>query len=167
MSLSSSDLEKCSIASLDHQWIICSEWVPSEWKSKQLMKHHNSPHHSSPVKRLNQERNLPRPSTMFEQKQSKTALNKYVDRYLCEKQQGMHFFPGGSILWIIDYFGQKQQFKVKNALMMDLFLTNMQLLASQDIKWWTGVVWIIVMFLSAVWTLILTAPIHCRAYIDE
>ncbi len=25
-----------------------------------------------------------------------------------------------------------------------------------------GVVWIIVMFLSAVWTLILTAPIHCR-----
>ncbi len=25
------------------------------------------------------------------------------------------------------------------------------------------VVWIIVMFLSAVWTLILTAPIHCRA----
>ncbi len=27
--------------------------------------------------------------------------------------------------------------------------------------------WIIVMFLSAVWTLILTAPIHCRASIDE
>ncbi len=28
-------------------------------------------------------------------------------------------------------------------------------------------VWIIVMFLSAVWTLILTAPIHCRASTDE
>ncbi len=28
-------------------------------------------------------------------------------------------------------------------------------------------VWIIVMFLSAVWTLILTAPIHCRGYIGE
>ncbi len=26
--------------------------------------------------------------------------------------------------------------------------------------------WIIVMFLSAVWTLILTAPIHCRASIS-
>ncbi len=26
-----SDLEKCSIASLAHQWILCSEWVPSEW----------------------------------------------------------------------------------------------------------------------------------------
>ncbi len=39
---------------------------------------------------------------------------------------------------------------------MDLF----QLLSSPDVNWWTGVVWIIVMFLSAVWTLILTAPIH-------
>ncbi len=51
--------------------------------------------------------------------------------------------------------------------MMDLFLTNMQLFASQDINWWTGLVWIIVMFLSAVWTLILTAPIHCRGSIGE
>ncbi len=41
---------------------------------------------------------------------------------------------------------------VKNSFMMDLFFTNTQLLASQDINWWTGVVWIIVMFLSAVWT---------------
>ncbi len=28
--VSSSDLEKCSIASLAHKWIPCSEWVPSE-----------------------------------------------------------------------------------------------------------------------------------------
>ncbi len=27
-------------------------------------------------------------------------------------------------------------------LMMDLFLTNMQLFVSQDVNWWTGVVWI-------------------------
>jgi len=34
---------------------------------------------------------------------------------------------------------------------------------------WSGVdyLWIIEMFLSAVWTLILTAPIHCRASISE
>ncbi len=34
---------------------------------------------------------------------------------------------------------------------------------------WSGVdyLWIIVMCLSAVWTLILTAPIHCRASIGE
>ncbi len=42
------------------------------------------------------------------------------------------------------------------------------LLLSMDyVNWWTGVVWIIVMFLSAVWTLILTAPIHCRGSIAE
>ncbi len=34
---------------------------------------------------------------------------------------------------------------------------------------WSGVdyLWIIVMFLSAVWTLVLTAPIHCRGSIGE
>ncbi len=35
---SSSDLEKCSIASLAQQWMLCTEWVPSEWESKQLIK---------------------------------------------------------------------------------------------------------------------------------
>ncbi len=43
----------------------------------------------------------------------------------------------------------------------------MQLFSSLDVNWWTGVVCIIVVFLSAVWTLILTAPIHCRASITE
>ncbi len=33
---------------------------------------------------------------------------------------------------------------IKNVLMLDLF----QLLSSPDVNWWTGVVWIIVMFLS-------------------
>ncbi len=32
------DLKKCSITSLTYQWILCSEWVPSEWESKQLIK---------------------------------------------------------------------------------------------------------------------------------
>ncbi len=32
------DLITFNIASLAHQWIICSEWVPSEWESKQLIK---------------------------------------------------------------------------------------------------------------------------------
>ncbi len=41
---------------------------------------------------------------------------------------------------------------VKMHLMMDLCLTNMQ-----DS----------IMFLSAVWTLILTAPFHCRGSIGE
>ncbi len=55
---------------------------------------------------------------------------------------------------------------------MDLFLTNMQRLSSQDINWWTEVVWITCGLLwccdgSAVWTLILTAPIQCRGSIGE
>ncbi len=31
-------LEKFRIISLTHQLILCSEWVPSEWESKQLIK---------------------------------------------------------------------------------------------------------------------------------
>ncbi len=61
------------------------------------------------------------------------------------------------------YYGLWNHILVQNVLMLDLF----HLLSSQDINWWTGVVWIIVIFLSAVWTLILTAPIHCRASIAE
>ncbi len=51
--------------------------------------------------------------------------------------------------------------------MMNKFRTNTQLFTSQDVNWSTGVVWIIVMFLSAVWSLILMAPIHCRGYTGE
>ncbi len=36
--VSSSDLEKYIITLLAHQWMLCSEWVPSEWESKQLIK---------------------------------------------------------------------------------------------------------------------------------
>ncbi len=39
---------------------------------------------------------------------------------------------------------------------MDLFLKNMQLFTSQDVYWQ------IIVFLSAVWTLILVAPIYFR-----
>ncbi len=45
-------------------------------------------------------------------------------------------------LWtfIMDYFGQKWWSEVKNVLIMDLLFTNLQLLASQDVNWWNGVV---------------------------
>ncbi len=47
----SSDLEKCNITSLAQQWMLCSEWVPSEWvqtadknitKNPQVIQKHNS-----------------------------------------------------------------------------------------------------------------------------
>ncbi len=40
--------------------------------------------------------------------------------------------------WIL---ARSKVLKIK-VLMMDLFITNMQLLASQDVNWWSGVVWI-------------------------
>ncbi len=47
------------------------------------------------------------------------------------------------LLWIMYwYFRQKQRFEVKHIL-IDVFLTNMQFFSSQDINWWTGVLWII------------------------
>ncbi len=48
-----------------------------------------------------------------------TALNKYVGE--CERQQEMDSFTGRSIIM------DNGQFKDKNVLMMDLFLTNTQL----------------------------------------
>ncbi len=58
-----------------------------------------------------------------------------------------------AISWIEPiYFSQKQWFKVKNVLMILLGVDYL---------------WIIVMFLSSVWTLVLTAPIHCRGSIGE
>ncbi len=51
--------------------------------------------------------------------------------------------------------------------MIDFIITNIYLFASQDINWLTGVVlWIIMIFLSAV-CLILTAAIHCRGSIGD
>ncbi len=61
----------------------------------------------------------------------------------------------------------EQRFEVKHLNDGFVFHANTLFWASQDVNWWTGVVWIIGMFLSAVQTLILTAPIHCRGSIGE
>ncbi len=95
---------------------------------------------------------------------SRGTLMSYNDRSVQRKQPKPGYFrqfrnPGQNVSLGSVMSGHL----IKNILMMDLF----QLLSSQDVNWWTGVVWIIVMFLSAVWTLILTAPIHCRGSIGE
>ncbi len=75
----------------------------------------------------------------------------------------MHFFTQESV--IID-----THILVKKNLMMDLFLRNTALcFTKHQLMDWSGVdyLWIIAMLLSAVWTLILTAPIHCRGSIGE
>ncbi len=97
-------------------------------------------------------KNLHRSSSVYKPKQSKTALkNIWVWILMWETtRDGLSHC-------------RKHYYGLWTCLMLDLF----QLLSSPDVNWWTGVVWIIVMFLSAVWTLILTAPIHCRASIAE
>ncbi len=108
---------------------------------------------------LNQERNLYRCPNSPEE----LWTNMWLD-FNVKDNRRWSFSLEEALLWIMDsYFSWKQRFEVKNALMMGLF----QLLSSQDVNWCTGVVWIIVMFLSAVWTLILTAPIHCWGSIGE
>ncbi len=82
--------------------------------------------------------------TVHKPKQSRTALNKYVAGFWCQRNSRCTFSLEQGLWWSWCY-GQKQRF----------------------VNWWTGVVWItggllwyFVSFLS-VWTLILTAPIHC------
>ncbi len=78
------------------------------------------------------------------------------------------FFTQGTII-MDSHFSQKQQFTLKNALMIDLFLTNTQLFTPQDINWWTdGLDWSGVacdVFIRCLDSL--TAPIHCRGSIGE
>ncbi len=57
-------------------------------------------------------------------------------------------------------------FTVKHIVIMHLFLTNMHLVTSQDINWWTGAVWIIY-GLNCFWTQLLIALMHCRGSIGE
>ncbi len=56
--------------------------------------------------------------------------------YFSPDSDKMTFSLEKSVLCIEDSIGE-----VKNIL-MDLFLTKRQLFTSQDINWWTGVVWI-------------------------
>ncbi len=71
------------------------------------------------------------------------------------------FFTGES-----SYFSRNQWSEVKLSQWWISFL-QIQLFTSPDINWWTRVSWIIVMFLSAVWTLILTAPIHIHCWASD
>ncbi len=81
----------------------------------------------------------------------------------------IHTTPVHQLRSIMDYglIFWTEEMVLNLSVLMDLFNTNTQRFTSLDVNWWTGVVWIIVMFLSAVWTLILTAPIHCRRSTGE
>ncbi len=66
-------------------------------------------------------------------------LNSAFCAYFSPDSEEKTFFQ--AILWIKDsYFSRMQWFEAKNILMMNLFLTNMQLLITQYINWWPGVI---------------------------
>ncbi len=93
---------------------------------------------------------------------AKTVLNKYDSGFWCDNSR-CTFSLEEALLWIMDSnFAQKRQFKVKN--IRSFLKTSSFWLLKTFID---GLEWIIVMFLSAVWTLILTAPIHCRGSTGE
>ncbi len=83
-------------------------------------------------------------STVYVRKQFKTFLKKIT---------------------LVDFDVRATGLKLK---CLDKFITSMQLFTSQDVKLMdSSQCGLIVMFLSAVWTLILMAPIHCRGSIGE
>ncbi len=82
-----------------------------------------------------------------------------------ENNKEMHFFTGGSVFMDV-VLNRSDGLKFK-CLKGEFVYNKHTDVTSPDVNWWIGVVWIIVMFLSAVWSLILTAPIHCSASIAE
>ncbi len=111
------------------------------------------------LSRLNQERNLHRSSTVYKRKQSKAALNKYGGGFWGERTT-----EHGTFHWRKYYYALWTHI-MDNILVLSkknlngVASSNMQLFRFTSC---VGYLWNIVMFLSAVWTLILTAPIHCR-----
>ncbi len=93
--------------------------------------------------------------------QTKTFLNKDVVGFWCETTaENFFFFTGGSV--IMDYgliFWPEAMVWGLNRL-NDGFVSFVFSRCVDYLR-------IIVMYLSAVWTLILTAPIHCRGSIGE
>ncbi len=64
-----------------------------------------------------------------------TVVSCLICTYFSPASDEITFSLEKAILWIEDL-------RLKNVLMMDLFLTKTQLFISQFVNWWTGEVWI-------------------------
>ncbi len=116
-----------------------------------------------------------RSSTVSKSSQNKSKQSKknYSLVDFGERTTGIDLFSGGIV--IMDYglvFWPGVTSKMKLKCFNDGFIykhavwLHTMLIGGLD---WRGVdyLWIIVVYLSSVWTLILTAPIHCRGFIGE
>ncbi len=127
--------------------MLCSEWVPSEWESKQLIKNINKSIKTFLLKYKSIIHNNASCSEKVHLMLSLTLKSRHILVSSC--------FVNAAWSELISLLIQTRTLSlqeallwtnilVKNILMLDLF----QLLSSPDVHWWTGVVWIIVMFLS-------------------
>ncbi len=80
-------------------------------------------------------------------------------------QQGLDFFHWRIMDYELDIFARSNRLKLKP--IKDGFVLRTRSFSLHKMLTDVVFLWIIVMFLSAVWTLILTAPIHCRGFIGE
>ncbi len=122
--------------------MLCSEWVPSEWESDKNI----TIIHTTPVHQL----------TSGEDKSWNKTFLRFSDR--------------SGLVWIRKCTSQNSSKQIMGWIRMwettgdalfhsRLIVDNGLVIRSNGLK----LLW----FLSAVWTLILTAPIHCRASIAE
>ena len=82
----------------------------------------------------------------------------------------MDFFTGRGIIGLWSILARNNSLKLKHLNDVSVsYKHTASLFTRHSLIDWSHVdyLWIIVMFLSAVWTLILTAPIHCRASTGE
>ncbi len=161
------DLEKFSITSLAHQWMLCSEWVPSEWESKQLI--NITIIHTTPVHQL----------TYCKAKSSLFVWNKSI--VLFSNKTSIHFSSEKVVLSeftresVIIYYKHTFLSRIDGLKLKHLndgtVFDKHAALASRHVNWWIRVLRITFVYYCDVFNqlfgLILTAPIHCRETTGE
>ncbi len=97
--------------------------------------------------------------TVYKQQQSKIVIHLFLVDFDVRGQWEIYFFLEDTILCFMDYGILVRCDGLKLNPLNDGLVLKVMLWSLVDYLW--------IMFLSAVWILILTAPIHCRGSIGE
>ncbi len=170
--------------------MLSSEWVPSEWESDKNIT--SNPHHSSPSVNIWRRQKLRQiqhwdvfnfkpllPAQIRVHNNSSSSEKVHLLLSLTSKSRNIFVSSCFGRFWLVNgawsvqislliqtrtlFHYTKQYYVLLTMVWHYCFFCHLKMMD------WSGVdyLWIIVMFLSAVWTLNLTAPIHCRASIAE